>query len=948
MILTYAIPLRASGVLPAAFSGAETYLYDLFATPALSCHPFVRWWWNGDKIEAAELVRELQLLKSVGIGGVEINPIEFPSRSDGDDLGKTSLEWLSAEWTEMLKAAFDEAERLGMTCDLLVGSGWPFGAEYLEGDERAQIVSVGIRELTGPMEYEVSEYDLLREADPGISSPYPGRTIELMSLIMVPDSMTDESQIADLLGCEDKGLFRFSVPGGRHVLITTVKVNGFMKVIDGAPGATGPVLDHYNRSAVERYLNRMSDSIQPITGPLSTHIRALFTDSMELEGSNWTEGMRGEFIRRRGYDIVPWLPFLLYPVGGMGNAKSYKPAFATTESFRDKIDRMRYDFEVTKMEMLHDSFIVPYTEWCRSLGVRSRAQAYGRGFFPLESSFMYDIPEGESWTMTWLRHRLGEEMPDSDYRRGRAYTMINKYVSSAAHLKDKRLVSCEEMTDTYRVFNTSLETIKLGSDQSIVSGITHSIFHGFNYSPPEVPFPGWIRYGAYYNENSTWWPYLHYLTEYKARLSAVLQNTTMFADIALLTPMADMWTDMGAQMEPFPAAVNVPYTSLVWEAIHKNGGGCDYLSDSVINDAHIDDGHLCYGSRRYHTLILIAVKSLAPSTAKKIYEFISDGGRVFCLGETPYKSPGWNNHEQNDSLVADWVRKMHDFPERFVYLPVPEEEDFVDWYAGVKKRHEIHSYVKITKPDLYLMQNRYVADDGTELFFFINSHRYNGYEGEVMLEECITSGRYASVWDPESGRRFRIRPLKDGIYRLSIGPATSLLIVFDGHEEGDEWQPLPWQGEVMREIRGPWELEFRHCREATVTYDTMEELTDLKDIPDHQGFCGTVIYRKNITIDSPLPQYISLGHVYGIARLVVNGTDCGLRWYGSRVFDLRQALRQGLNSIEIHVISEMGNYMRTLADNPVAQYWMNRKGKEQPLMPMGMTGPVALWQRGEG
>ncbi len=25
--------------------------------------PFVRWWWNGDKVEADELVRELRLLK---------------------------------------------------------------------------------------------------------------------------------------------------------------------------------------------------------------------------------------------------------------------------------------------------------------------------------------------------------------------------------------------------------------------------------------------------------------------------------------------------------------------------------------------------------------------------------------------------------------------------------------------------------------------------------------------------------------------------------------------------------------------------------------------------------------------------------------------------------------------------------------------------------------------
>ncbi len=48
----------------------------------------------------------------------------------------------------------------------------------------------------------------------------------------------------------------------------------------------------------------MSDAIEKRTGPLSENIRALFTDSMELEGSNWTFDMPEEFRKRRGYDLV--------------------------------------------------------------------------------------------------------------------------------------------------------------------------------------------------------------------------------------------------------------------------------------------------------------------------------------------------------------------------------------------------------------------------------------------------------------------------------------------------------------------------------------------------------------------------------------------------------------------------------------------------------------------
>ncbi len=70
-------------------------LYAEFRQPASEYRPFVRWWWNGDKVEADELVRELRLLKEAGIGGVEINPIAFPTYCDS--LDKPSLQWLSPE-----------------------------------------------------------------------------------------------------------------------------------------------------------------------------------------------------------------------------------------------------------------------------------------------------------------------------------------------------------------------------------------------------------------------------------------------------------------------------------------------------------------------------------------------------------------------------------------------------------------------------------------------------------------------------------------------------------------------------------------------------------------------------------------------------------------------------------------------------------------------------------
>ena len=122
------------------------------------------------------------------------------------------------------------------------------------------------------------------------------------------------------------------------------------------------------------------DKIEEQIGPLKDNIRALFTDSMELEGSNWTNDMAEEFERRYGYDITEWLPFILFKIGSMGSALNYDPVVPVTEYFQKEIQRARYDFEDFKAQLMQERFTKTYLAWCHQLGVKARAQAYGRGF----------------------------------------------------------------------------------------------------------------------------------------------------------------------------------------------------------------------------------------------------------------------------------------------------------------------------------------------------------------------------------------------------------------------------------------------------------------------------------------------------------------------------------------------------------------------------------------
>ena len=923
-------------------------LYEGFQQPPSAYHPFVRWWWNGDKVEADELVRELRLLKDAGIGGVEINPIAFPSYCDS--LDKPSLPWLSPEWIDMLKVCFDEADSLDMTCDLLVGSGWPFGAEFLHEDERAQIVVNYAEPMCGPATLTVVRDSILEKAMPKVSSPYAGNTKELMLLRLYPNPASSVDDFIDLQ--QNDSIFTINIPEGDYTLAALVKINGFLEVINGAPGAAGPVLDHFNTEAVKRYLNNMSDQIEAQIGPLQGRIRALFTDSMELEGANWTSDMAEEFQKRYGYDITEWLPFVLFQIGSMGSALHYNPVVPVTEDFVEKIQRARYDFEDFKAQLMQERFTSTYLDWCHDLGVKARAQAYGRGFYPLENAMGYDIPEGESWTTNWLRHKPSEEWSEKDYRRGRAYTMVNKFVSSAAHLAGNRTISCEEMTNTYTVFNMTLEQLKIGGDQSAISGVTNSVFHGFNYSPNlEVPFPGWVRYGAYYSEHNPWWPYFKYYNDYKARLSYALQHGTYHADIAILNPENDMWSTLGMQNEPFPNTTRAPYKTMIWEAISQCGGGVDYVSENIINGSSVKKGHLCFNQRHYNTLFLIDVERMHPETAEQLLRFVEAGGRLLCIDTIPYQSLGLGGDiAAKDSIVQHYFERICSFEDRFV-LVEPPQEGFIPWYDSLMHLYDLPHYLDIETPSPFVMQNRYTTDNGSEMLFLINSHRYQSHQTKITFHCELTHKKHPWVWDLHTGERYPLQINDDDSYDFDLGPAESVLIVFDKQrpETIVETVHAPsLQGTT--DISTDWDVELIHARLDTILHTHFDTLFDLKDHPETQHFAGTIVYRKTIHCDNgrdgacTVSTAIDLGLVEGVSEVFVNGQSAGVKYYGRRQYDISDLLHEGDNELEIRVTTTLGNYLKTLTkeENPTTWIYVNHPKRDQPLQPTGLIGPVKL------
>jgi hypothetical protein len=917
-------------------------LGELFLNPSNKYRPMVRWWWNGDRVTSEEIIRELDVLQKAGIGGVEINPIRFPS--EADPMNTKTLTWMSDEWIAVLETALKATKERGMTCDMIVGSGWPYGGEFLARPDQTQMMALGTRDFNGPQSVQLTTSELLAEVHPGFVSPYKDPLKELCTAMLVPYEMSGVSAAVPVPINSENDAVVFDVPPGKHVLYFLIKLTGFMAVINGAPGASGPVLNHYNASSVERYLDRISDRLSAKVGPLGEHFRAFFTDSIELEGENWCNDMLSEFRKRRGYDLAPFLPFVLFKVGEMGNAISTPYGAQLAPEFEKQTQLVRYDFETTKRELFQERFVATFAAWCTKVGVKSRMQAYGMDCDPITAGMMIDIPECE----TWINSEEIEPFGNGSYAHGRNYTMINKFVSSAAHLSGKQLISCEEMTNTEDPFHASMERIKVAGDQSILSGVTQSVLHGFNYSPLSIPFPGWVRYGTYFSERNTWWPYFKLWTDYKARLSMLFQHAEMQADIAILPPSADLAAKYGFQRDPFPRLAYPEYLYKLWEAIHQNGSGCDYVNEDIISQSTIKDGRLVFRNRSYKAIILPEVEAIHPATVKQLHHFVAVGGTVVFLGKTPNHATGLEQQARDTAEILNLISKMRkDHPDR-APLESVNETNLAGWYGELQRRYGLEPDVAISHPTDFISQIHY-RNDRQDIFFFT----HYGPEERFTFEATFRSeNKEAWLWDPESGTRSKLASTKSThILTISLDPSESRLIIFEpgpfepglnrpdnSSGTGIASDEAPHVTSPVLSISGPWSLQLTSV-DGTKTSFQLPELIDFNQRKDLSLFAGTITYRKEIDFDgNGSPRWLSLGRVHAVSEVELDGQPLGVRWYGEHRYDIRGKLHLGKNQLTIKVVTTLGNYMKSLKDNRTAQAWT----AGTPNYPLGLLGPIEI------
>jgi len=149
-----------------------------------------------------------------------------------------------------------------------------------------------------------------------------------------------------------------------------------------------------------------------------------------------------------------------------------------------------------------------------------------------------------------------------------------------------------------------------------------------------------------------------------------------------------------------------------------------------------------------------------------------------------------------------------------------------------------------------------------------------------------------------------------------------------------------------------WDVSFDATMgaPAQVRFEKLEDWTQRPDA-GLKYYSGIAAYRTTFDLDAAADSggksriYLDLGRVQVMARVRVNGVDCGVVWTAPWRVDISRAIKATSNTLEIEVANLWPNRMigdAASPDKPFTQTTYRPYKAADPLLPSGLLGPVRL------
>src|SRR6478672_13837231 len=101
-------------------AATPSQLEQTFHTPPDAAKPRVWWHWMNGNVTTAGITADLEWMKRVGIGGMQM----FDGSLGTPQFVDNRLVWMTPEWKQAFRHAANEADRLGLEMTMAASGGW--------------------------------------------------------------------------------------------------------------------------------------------------------------------------------------------------------------------------------------------------------------------------------------------------------------------------------------------------------------------------------------------------------------------------------------------------------------------------------------------------------------------------------------------------------------------------------------------------------------------------------------------------------------------------------------------------------------------------------------------------------------------------------------------------------------------------------------------------------
>ncbi len=712
------------------------------------------------------------------------------------------------------------------------------------------------------------------------------------------------------------GMFEWTPPEGNWIVLRLGYSLTGHKNGPASPEATGLEVDKLNAEHVKAYFNNYLDQYKDATGGLMGQkgLQYVITDSWEAGVQNWTDNMMAEFARRRGYDMLPWLPVLTGHIVESAEA-SDRFLWDFRKTIGDLTTENHYDLLTT---LLKERNMARYTESHES----------GRAFIGdgMEVKRNAAIPMSATWTPGGL---------DPGTEVATRYKADVRESASVAHIYGQNLVAAESMTAIGSAWAWSPETLKPTADMEMANGLNRFVVHTSVHQPvnDKIPGLGLGPFGQWFTRHETWAEQAGPWITYLARSSYMLQQGKFVADILYFYGEDNNITALfGEQLPAIPEGYNYDFVN----------------ADALVHVLGVEKGKLTTPSGMRYSLLAMDANSQQMSlpVLRKIRDLVKTGAVV--VGSKPVATPSLGDDQAEFQTIVNELWASEKGENTVGKGKVYGGQTLAEVLAALKMLPDF-VYTKPQADTRVLFVHRKL--NNTDIYWVNNrNHKVENLDATFRVE-----GKAAEIWHPETGT---IEPasyeISDGTtkVKLRLEPDDAVFVVFRKKAErssvGIE-RPAEKQLAIMN---GPWNLNFQADRgaPAQITLASLAPWNENTD-PGVKYFSGTGSYANSIQAPAEWFQsggqlWLDLGSVKNLAEVIINGKSLGIVWKTPFRVNATNALKEGENTIEIKVTNLWVN--RLIGDqqpgvkSKITYTTMPFYRADSPLMPSGLLGPVEL------